>query len=255
MQLFSNLNEWIAFRKTIPADQSLGFAPTMGNLHKGHASLFSTSAKENDLTIASVFVNPTQFNKPEDFTHYPRTPEADLDVMRSAGVDFCIFPDKESIYPDNYTYQVQESELCQIMEGAHRPGHFNGVLSVVMKLLNLTQPDRAYFGEKDYQQLLLIRGMANAFFMPVEIKACPTVREASGLAFSSRNNRLSADQRVLANEFARIFHQQHKTCTEIIRELISKNISVDYVEEHLGRRFAAVFIGDVRLIDNYAVIT
>jgi pantoate--beta-alanine ligase len=250
MQLFNNLTEWLEFRKTIPSHKSVGFVPTMGNLHQGHASLFSTSAKENDLTVASVFVNPTQFNQPDDFTHYPRTPDADMELMKSTGVDFCIFPDKESVYPDGYTYQIQENELCQRMEGAHRPGHFNGVLTVVMKLLQLTRPTNAYFGEKDYQQFLLIRGMAAAFFMPVNIKACPTIRENSGLAFSSRNNRLSPEQRLLADEFARIFHQPI-SCEEIIKELMAKDIVVDYVEDYLGRRFAAVFIGDIRLIDNY----
>ncbi|OEH46993.1 Pantothenate synthetase [Legionella parisiensis] len=161
----------------------------MGNLHAGHASLFLTSKKENDHTASSLFINPTQFNQAEDFKHYPRTLDADLKIMEDSGVDFCILPDEKSIYADGYNYQVHEHQLCQLMEGAHRPGHFNGVLTVVMKLLNLVKPHRAYFGEKDYQQYSLIHGMAKAFFMDTEIKACPTIREASGLAYSSRNNR------------------------------------------------------------------
>lgn len=125
--------------------------------------------------------------------------------MKDSGVDFCILPDEKSIYADGYNYQVHERQLCQLMEGAHRPGHFNGVLTVVMKLLNLVKPHRAYFGEKDYQQYLLIQGMAKAFFMDIEIKVCPTIREASGLAYSSRNNRLNKEQKTLAEEFAALF--------------------------------------------------
>jgi pantoate--beta-alanine ligase len=138
------------------------------------------------------------------------------------------------------------------MEGTHRPGHFNGVLTIVMKLLNLTRPTRAYFGEKDYQQYLLIKGMAKALFMNVEIKSCPTIRESSGLAYSSRNNRLDAKQKELAEEFAQLFHQS-KSCDLIAQEIESKGISVEYIEDYEGRRYAAVLIGDVRLIDNYAL--
>jgi pantoate--beta-alanine ligase len=251
MQVFHNLNEWILFRKTLSSESTLGFAPTMGNLHSGHASLFIASQKENSYTVSSLFVNPTQFNSPNDFTHYPRTLDADLELMHKHGVDFCILPNQEEIYADGYNYQVQEHKLCQLMEGKHRPGHFNGVLTIVMKLLNLTRPTTAYFGEKDYQQFLLIQGMAKALFMNVNIKSCPTIREDSGLAFSSRNNRLDAQQRAHAEEFAQLFHQQGKSCEQIVKELESKGISVDYIEEHDGRRFAAVYIGEIRLIDNY----
>ncbi|KTD60010.1 pantoate--beta-alanine ligase [Legionella shakespearei] len=252
MQIFHNLEEWIAFRATLPAQCTLGFAPTMGNLHAGHASLFLASSKENDYTVSSLFINPTQFNRPDDFEHYPRTLEADIKLMTDSGVDFCILPNEKEIYADGYTYQVQENSLCQLMEGKHRPGHFNGVLTVVMKLLNLTRPTTAYFGEKDYQQYLLIRGMAQALFMNVAIKSCPTIREESGLAFSSRNNRLTPEQKILAEEFARIFHQD-KACAMIIEELNAQGIKVDYIEEHQGRKFAAVMIGDIRLIDNYSL--
>jgi pantoate--beta-alanine ligase len=250
MQIISNLNDWVSLRNSLPKDLTLGFVPTMGNLHAGHASLFLASNKENDCTISSLFINPTQFNKPDDFTHYPRTREADIELMTNSGVNFCIFPTEQEIYADGYTYQVQENQLCQLMEGQYRPGHFNGVLTVVMKLLNLTRPHRAYFGEKDYQQYLLIQGMAKAFFMNVEIKSCPTIREASGLAYSSRNNRLNKEQRILANQFANIFHQD-KPCAMISEELAAAGISVEYIEEYQSRRFAAVMIGDIRLIDNY----
>lgn len=252
MQIFHNLDEWISFRKTLPENASLGFAPTMGNLHAGHASLFLTSTTENEYTVSSLFVNPTQFNRPDDFNHYPRTLDADIQLMTDSGVDFCILPEEKTIYADGYNYQVQENHLCQLMEGKHRPGHFNGVLTVVMKLLHLARPTKAYFGEKDYQQYLLIQGMAKSFFMNIEIIACPTVREESGLAFSSRNNRLTQDQRILAIEFAHIFHH-NKPCEMIAKELEAKGITVEYIEEYLGRRFAAVMIGDIRLIDNYLI--
>jgi pantoate--beta-alanine ligase len=137
------------------------------------------------------------------------------------------------------------------MEGKHRPGHFNGVLTVVMKLLNLTQPHRAYFGEKDYQQLQLIRDMTNAFFMDVEIKACPTIRETSSLAYSSRNNRLSKEQRDIADQFAQIFHQRALSIDQITHKLNNIGLIIEYLEVHDNRRFVAVKIGDIRLIDNY----
>ena len=252
MQIFNHLDEWLAIRRSLATTHSIGFVPTMGNLHAGHASLFAASKLVNNYTVASLFVNPTQFNRPDDFIHYPRTLEADLDLLAEAGVDYCLIPSEQAIYADNYRYQLQETTLCQLMEGKHRPGHFNGVLTVVMKLLNLVKPQRAYFGEKDYQQYLLIRDMAKAFFMDVAIKACPTIREASGLAYSSRNNRLNQTQRQEAEKFARIFHQQ-KSRDALLAELSSNNIQVEYLEEYQNRRFAAVLIGDIRLIDNYSL--
>lgn len=253
MQIFYSINEWISFRHNWSNNYSLGFAPTMGNLHAGHTSLFLTSKQENDYTVSSLFINPTQFNRPDDFAHYPRTLDADLQVMADSGVDFCILPNEEEMYADGYTYQIIENQLSNIMEGKYRPGHFNGVLTVVMKLLNLTRPTRAYFGEKDYQQYLLIREMVHAFFMNVTIKSCPTIREKSGLAYSSRNNRLTKEQKKLAEEFASIFHQ-NQPCAIITQQLQTKGIVVEYIEEYQNRRFAAVMIGDIRLIDNYSLI-
>ncbi len=252
MQIFHNLDEWITFRSHLSTESSLGFAPTMGNLHTGHVSLFHKSKEQNDHTVSSLFINPTQFNRPDDFTHYPKTLDADLELMAKAGVDFCILPNEQEMYADGYAYQIQENNLCQLMEGIHRPGHFNGVLTVVMKLFHLTRPTRAYFGEKDYQQFLLIKGMAEALFMDIDIIPCPTIREASGLAFSSRNNRLNPEQKKCAEEFANIFHQ-NKPCVMISNELKAKGIAVEYIEEYQGRRFAAVMIGDIRLIDNYQI--
>lgn len=253
MHIFHNLDEWIAFRNQLPANNTLGFAPTMGNLHPGHASLFLASSKENDYTASSLFINPTQFNRPDDFTHYPRTLEADLQLMKDSGVDFCILPTEAQIYADGYNYQLHEQQLSQIMEGQYRPGHFNGVLTVVMKLFNLVRPTRAYFGEKDYQQYMLIQGMVKALFMNVALHSCPTIREPSGLAYSSRNNRLSPSERLCAEEFAQIFHQD-KSCAMIKDELTAKGIGVEYIEDYQNRRFAAVLIGAVRLIDNYSTL-
>lgn len=253
MKIFHDLNEWLSFRKNLSAKHTIGFAPTMGNLHAGHSSLFLASHQKNNYTVSSLFVNPTQFNQATDYAHYPRTLDADLELMAKSGVDFCIIPEEQNIYPDSYNYRIQEQELSQLMEGAHRPGHFNGVLTVVMKLFNLIRPQRAYFGEKDYQQYLLIKNLVNAFFMDIELLACPTVREPSGLAYSSRNNRLSSEQKALAEMFAQVFQQKEKTLQQIHQELSTAHIMVDYVEEHGNRRYAAVVIGEIRLIDNYCL--
>ena len=253
MQIFNTIESWRSFRATLSPHSQLGFAPTMGNLHRGHQSLFIRSKAENEYTATSLFVNPTQFNKPDDFTLYPRTLEADLQLMEDAGVDFCILPSEQEMYADGYRYQIQENKLCTLMEGAHRPGHFNGVLTVVMKLVQLVKPARAYFGEKDYQQFLLIKGMVETFFMDTVIIPCPTIREPSGLAYSSRNSRLTAEQKILAEEFAQIFHK-NQSCAMIIEALKEKGIGVDYIEEYQNRRFAAVLIGDIRLIDNYSIL-
>lgn len=254
MRLFQSLEEWTQFRRTLPSTASIGFVPTLGHLHAGHASLFKASVLENEYTVGSIFLNPTQFNQVEDLAAYPRTLEADQEIMLASQVDFCLLPTEAEIYADAYVYQVQEHQLSQLMEGISRPGHFNGVLTVVIKLLNLVRPDRAYFGEKDYQQYLLIQGMVQAFFMNVIIRSCPTIREPSGLAYSSRNHRLTTQQKVLAGQFARILHQEDRSCEEVVAALKAlEGIEVEYVEEHFGRRFAAVIIGGVRLIDNVGI--
>lgn len=250
MNVFYDMSAWQNSRRQLSSALSLGFVPTMGNLHEGHASLFAQSLRENERTVASIFVNPTQFNCAEDFTQYPKTLEADLRLLKDMGVDDCLLPDAATIYQDSYRFQIQENQLCQLMEGKHRPGHFNGVLTVIMKLFHLVKPQKAYFGEKDYQQFLLIRDMANAFFMDTEVKACPTIREKTGLACSSRNNRLNKEQKKKAEWFARCFHQA-KDCRSLEKELTAGGIRVDYIEEHFKRRFAAVYIDNVRLIDNY----
>lgn len=249
MQIFHDMDEWRTFRRNLPSEQSLGFAPTMGNLHAGHLSLFAAAKREDAILATSLFINPTQFNNPLDFSSYPRTLEQDLTLLENAGVDYCLLPEKEAIYPDDYTYQIQETALSQRLEGAHRPGHFTGVLTVVMKLFNLVKPRHAWFGEKDYQQYCLIRDMAKAFFMDIEVRVCPTVRENSGLACSSRNNLLTVEEKRQAESFAGIFHQ-NKPCAELKSTLESAGIAVEYLEVFQDRLYAAVKIGQVRLIDN-----
>lgn len=252
MQIIDNLNHWQATRASLNKNITLGFVPTMGNLHAGHQSLMKQSQQENDQTIVSLFINPTQFNNPEDFIHYPRTLDDDLKVLRDEGVEYCLLPSEQSLYLQGYRYQIQENQLTQILEGKHRPGHFTGVLTIVMKLLNVVRPHQAYFGEKDYQQYLLIRDMAADFFLDAKITSCPTIREKSGLAYSSRNSRLSPAERLQAEQFAQLFHQGN-TCVEIKHELENRGIRVDYIEDYDGRRFAAVYIGSIRLIDNYQI--
>lgn len=176
--------------------KSIGFVPTMGFLHKGHRSLMIRARQENDLVIASVFVNPTQFGPNEDFESYPRNPEADSALMEEAGVDVAFFPSVDTLYPEGYeTYVNLEGELTHGLCGASRPGHFKGVTTIVAKLFNLVQPDRAYFGQKDAQQVAVIRRMVRDLNMPVEVVACPIVRESDGLALSSRNTYLNSHER------------------------------------------------------------
>jgi pantoate--beta-alanine ligase len=230
---------------------TLGFVPTMGALHDGHLSLVRRSRSENDRTLVSIFVNPTQFDDPADLARYPRTLEEDMALLREHGVDFVLLPTEAELYPDRYRYRVTESGLSTVMEGASRPGHFDAVLTVVLKLLHIAAADRAYFGEKDWQQLTLIRGMAEALFLPTSIVPCPTVRDHDGLALSSRNRRLDPADRQKAPELYRALSTA-PTADAASRRLRAAGFVVDYVEERDGRRLAAVRLGDVRLIDNVA---
>jgi len=229
--------------------KKIGFIPTMGALHKGHASLVERSVKENDITVVSIFVNPTQFNDPKDLQNYPRTFDTDLKMLQELNTDYLFYPDYKEIYSDNYRYTVSENELSKILCGAFRPGHFDGVLTVVMKLLNIIRPNRAYFGEKDFQQFKLIEGMAKAFFLETEIIPCATLRSNDGLAKSSRNTLLSSEEREFALNFPRLL-KSNKTDAEIKTELESLGFKVDYIEDYADRRLGAVHVGKVRLIDN-----
>ncbi len=248
MNIVTKISDWQALRKTL-ANKTIGFVPTMGYLHAGHMSLCARSRQENDLTVASIFVNPTQFNQAEDFQSYPRNNEADIALLTAHQVDYLFLPEADMMYPDGYEVRVTEDQVSQLLEGAHRPGHFTGMLTVVLKLLNLLQPTQAYFGEKDYQQLLLIRKMVSALFLPVKINACETMRAADGLALSSRNARLTPAQRLQAAHFPRLL-QSELNAAQITAELISLGFKVDYIMDQWQRRLGAVSLGDIRLIDN-----
>ena len=254
-RLFDQIADWLAFRQTIAADRSIGFVPTMGALHAGHASLLERARAECDVVVLSIFVNPTQFDDPADLAAYPDTLDADLEIATACGVDHVVFPTKAQVYSDGYRYHVTETDFSRELCGEHRPGHFDGVLTVVLKLLNIVRAERAYFGEKDYQQLTLVRGMVDALFVPTELVPCPTVREDDGLALSSRNRRLSPEARQLAPQFTAWLHKA-TTADEAKRELEDLGFAVDYVVDYSvggqGRRFGAVHLDGVRLIDNVA---
>jgi pantoate--beta-alanine ligase len=228
---------------------SLGFVPTMGALHDGHLSLVERARRDNDRVAVSIFVNPTQYDDPADLERYPRPFAADLAACGRAGVDLVLAPDVDELYADGYRFKVTEAPLSGELEGAHRGGHFDGVLTVVLKLLNIVGADRAYFGEKDWQQLKLVSEMAAAFFLDTEIVACPTVREADGLAMSSRNALLTPDERALAPTLHRVL-AGGGAVEEMRRRLEAAGFGVDYVERRGNRVLAAVRLGKVRLIDN-----
>ena len=228
---------------------SLGFVPTMGALHDGHLSLVQQSLATCERTLVSIFVNPAQFDDPNDLEKYPQTLASDLATLREAGADAVFLPSAGQLYPDGYRVRVSETDISNLLCGAHRPGHFDGVLTVVLKLFNIVTPGKAFFGEKDYQQLQLIRELVRAMLLPIAIVAVPTVREADGLAMSSRNTRLSASARAKAPRLHELLASDHD-CATVRRELEKVGFSVDYVEEHWGRRLAAVRLEGVRLIDN-----
>ncbi len=250
MKIFKDIYEWMKYRKELPVEKSLGVVMTMGALHDGHFSLVKESKSNNDYTLATIFLNPTQFNNKEDLVKYPITWEQDVEALEKLNVDFLLAPNYEQIYFDNYRYQISENDFSKILCGSSRPGHFDGVLTVVIKLLQIAKADRAYFGEKDYQQFHLIKGMADAFFLDTDIISCKIVREKDNLAMSSRNSRLNDKGRELASLYANII-RENLPVNEIRNKLESYNITVDYLEEHFGRRFAAVIIEDIRLIDNF----
>lgn len=245
--IVSTPSAWQSLRKTLKG--SVGFVPTMGNLHEGHIDLCRRARAENDIVVASIFVNPTQFNQKSDFEKYARTLEADREMLAGAGVDYLFHPDADSMYPDGYSVKVSEEDIAQKLEGAFRPGHFTGMLSVVLKLLNIIGADRAYFGEKDFQQLLLVKKMAASLFLPVEIVACPTVRAESGLALSSRNARLTPEALEKAPLLAELLQSGMDDAT-VMKKLEEAGFKPEYVETRWGRRLAAAWLGDVRLIDN-----
>lgn len=248
-RVFEKLADWQTERARLDgAPETVGFVPTMGALHAGHRSLLRRARAENTRVVLSIFINPTQFDDPTDLTRYPRTIEADL-AMAEGLADFVLMPNAKELYPDDYRYRVTEYNLSTRWEGRQRPGHFEGVLTVVLKLLNLVRPQRAYFGEKDWQQLELVRGMVQALFLPVEIISCATVRDPDGLALSSRNQRLSPG----ARKKAPVFGQTLRAAPDPIvaaEQLRRAGFDVDYVEDCAGVRLGAVRLEGVRLIDN-----
>lgn len=250
MRVSSNPAEFRRWRRAERMrDGTVGFVPTMGALHQGHEALIARARRECDWVAVSIFVNPTQFNDPEDCEKYPRPLDSDLARCADLGVDLVFAPAREDLYPDDYTFRISENQISTVLEGEFRPGHFDGVLTVVMKLLQVVGPDRAYFGEKDWQQLELVKGLASAFFLPVEIVGCPIVREKDGLAMSSRNLRLSPDDRARAPRFVRALRTL-ATLDEVRNHLAGEGFEVEYVEDRDGRRLGAVMLGGIRLIDN-----
>jgi pantoate--beta-alanine ligase len=257
------------------AGKKIGLVPTMGALHEGHASLVKQCVSHNDVSVVSVFVNPTQFNDMSDLEKYPRTLSADCDLLESCGATFVFAPSVEEVYPVPDTRTFSFAPLDTVMEGKYRPGHFNGVCQVVSRLFEIVQPDRAYFGEKDFQQLAIIRQMVRQMHYPLEIVGCPIVREQDGLALSSRNARLSVTERQNALAISRtlaescVFAKTHtveETC-DFVEQAIENapGLRLEYFELVDGNTLQSisnwnettypvgcitVFCGEVRLIDN-----
>lgn len=250
MKILSSIQEMKSWRRE--HNGTIGLVPTMGALHQGHSSLIEASKKHNDKTVVSIFVNPTQFNSQDDLKTYPRTETADIRLLQQLGVDAVFLPVVKEIYASGFDFAITENNESKILCGAHRPGHFDGVLTVVAKLFNIVEPDHAYFGEKDFQQLRLVSGMVQALNIPVDVVACPTLREADGLAISSRNVRLSPMERELAAQLPQVL-KKSASAAAAQSELRRLGFEVDYVEDLWGRRLTAVHLGKVRLIDNVEI--
>ncbi|MCX7544036.1 pantoate--beta-alanine ligase [Marinicella gelatinilytica] len=242
----SALNSW---RRN---QEEMALIPTMGALHAGHMGLVSKAQQAVDTVLVSIFVNPTQFNQSSDLDSYPQDLQSDLTQLDEAGIAAVYVPDYEQLYPHGYRFKIAENELSKRFCGAHRPGHFEGVMTVVMKLLQLVRPEYVYFGEKDYQQLQLIKAMVKDFFMPTQVIACPTVRDKDGLALSSRNQRLSDAELNLAPMLYQTLIDDGDLESKKSR-LQSLGFQIDYLEVYDDRLMAAVYLGDVRLIDNVPV--
>lgn len=260
------------------AGKSIGFVPTMGALHAGHISLVRQARQQNEFTVVSIFVNPTQFNNKEDLVLYPRTLDTDLPLLEKEGCDCVFIPDEKEMYPEPDLRVFSFGNLDKVMEGKFRPGHFNGVAQIVTKLFDIVNPDRAYFGQKDFQQLAIIRKLASDCRYPVEIVACPIVREADGLAMSSRNTRLSPVERQHAPLIFKTMLQAKETGTSVSPESLKKSVidainkdpflQVEYFEIVDGKTLQpvkswdkpgtkigciAVHAGKIRLLDNITI--
>jgi pantoate--beta-alanine ligase len=265
-------------QKLINQKKNIGFVPTMGALHKGHISLVEKSKSENDFTVVSIFVNPIQFNNPEDLEKYPRNPEKDFEMLKNAGVNFVFYPEVAEMYPEEVNEKYNFGNLETVMEGAFRPGHFNGVAVVVRKLFDIVKPSNAYFGEKDFQQLAIIKKMVADYSIPVQIVPCPIVREPDGLAMSSRNARLTPEERNSAKEIFSILKQAKEKINSLSFREIEKwganqiakvpFLKIEYLQmvdsESLQQADSlqncnsttaciAVYAGKIRLIDNIKI--
>lgn len=222
-------NDLFCLRKE---NKLIGFVPTMGALHEGHASLVKESVKENDITVVSVFLNPTQFNDKNDLANYPRTLEADCKLLEKVGADFVFAPSVEEMYPTEDKRHFEYPPVSTVMEGAHRPGHFNGVCQVVSRLFYIVRPDRAYFGEKDWQQIAVIKCMVKALGIKVQVVECPIIREKDGLAMSSRNTLLTADERAIAPNIYKalkssVAYAKNHTVEETHKKVVDEINAVD----------------------------
>ena len=278
MNIYKSIEDLQAF---VEAERAKGlriaFVPTMGALHAGHLSLVRRALSECDRCIVSVFVNPTQFNDPRDLETYPRTLEADSTLLASVGASALFAPEVSTIYPEEDTRTFEVGAVAEVMEGRYRPGHFNGVMQVVSRLFDIVRPDCAYFGEKDFQQIAVIRAMVRLIGSPVKIIACPIVREADGLALSSRNVRLSAEERREAPQIYRILSESRSWAKDMspqqVIEQVTEQINavphlrVEYFEivdtdslqpiaswsdSPAPHGCITVYCGEVRLIDNIA---
>ncbi len=248
MQVWNSLSAWRE-RRAVLAGKSIGFVPTMGALHTGHASLVERCRRENDIVVVSIFVNPSQFNDPKDLDRYPRPFDEDCALLASLGVDDILAPPANEFYPHGYRYRIESENATSVMEGTRRPGFLPGVMTIVLKLLNLVGANRAYFGEKDFQQLRTVTGMVEEFFVSTEIVGCPTIRTRTGLAESSRNRLLSPEGRERAAWIYRALTSA-ATPADASALLEQQGFQVEYVEEHWGRRFCAAYLEGIRLIDN-----
>ncbi|MPM03991.1 Pantothenate synthetase [bioreactor metagenome] len=276
MNIFRTIKEYKDWRNSLTDEPTIGFVPTMGFLHKGHISLINESVSENTYTVASIFVNPTQFNNPEDLENYPRDEKRDLELLSAAGTTAVFIPSVKEMYPAPVTRTYTFPGIDDVMEGALRPGHFNGVAMVVSRLFEIVDPHVSYFGRKDFQQLMIIEELAKNEFPSIKIKGMPIVREEDGLAMSSRNARLTEEER----ETAPLIFEVLKRSAQLIQEFTPQEVC-RHCERMLAgsgmirpeyfiiadsqtlkplsnkadaahaTAFVAAWLGKVRLIDNY----
>lgn len=248
MKIINTVEQWKENYSSIK-NYKIGFVPTMGGLHQGHISLIKKSIEENQITVVSIYLNPTQFNDKNDLLTYPSNFEDDCKILEELNVDYLFAPTYDVIYPDDYKYVITEKDFSKTLCGATRPGHFDGVLTVVMKLFNIIKPQNAYFGEKDYQQYKLLDGLVKAFFLDVKLIPCPIIREESGLALSSRNRKLSKEAMKIAPKIHQIISSEN-SLEEKEKMLIDAGFTIDYITQKENRLYVAVFLEGVRLIDN-----